>query len=368
MMPADATCGGRSSTPRRKILLVSHFPLEEITGVTVILSEIVRLWPNITSTTELAHLSLSDLPSRALSATRLDAHGMRPDALVGVNLHIEVEWERSLDLFSLCRAKEIAAYNYVHDYWPHHRSNVERLTAGLGVQLLASTKFISDLLRQAGFGSTIVPVGVRLPDDNLLPDPGKVSSGLVGAAGRLSPRKRFPDIVRGFCDARQEGQRLYLKLLPSLVFNPEEDAAQLLAVTDEISRGRAEGFVDIDRKAAQRHDYSRYSLYVCASSYEGFSMTPIEAAYCGCPPLMSEIPAHRRIAEALFGDHADEFMFQVGDTAALTRDLRDELTKGRRRLLLAQTQAQIRKSIATRWSLETTVRALAGLVETSPHD
>jgi len=36
--------------------------------------------------------------------------------------------------------------------------------------------------------------------------------------------------------------------------------------------------------------------------------------------------------------------------------------------LLAQTQAQIRKSIATSWSLGTTVKALAGLVETSPHD
>ena len=41
-------------------------------------------------------------------------------------------------------------------------------------------------------------------------------------------------------------------------------------------------------------------------SYEGFSMTPIEAAYTGCPPLMSEIPAHRAIAQTLFPGQAGD--------------------------------------------------------------
>jgi glycosyltransferase involved in cell wall biosynthesis len=190
----------------------------------------------------------------------------------------------------------------------------------------------------------------------------------VGSAGRLSPRKRFPDIVRGFCGARQGAQRLYLRLLPSLVFKPAEDAEQLGLVEEEIRLGGARGYVDIDRTVAGRHDYLRYSTYVCASSYEGFSMTPIEASYCGCPALMSEIPPHRTIAAALFGEQADDFLFPVGDTDALARLLRDELTTGRRRRLLAERQSHIRATITTKWSLAATTRALASLAEKSAHD
>ena len=58
-------------------------------------------------------------------------------------------------------------------------------------------------------------------------------------------------------------------------------------------------------------------------------MTPIEAAYSGCPPLMSDIPAHRTIAAALFGDGAHEFLFPVGDVAALGHLMRDEIQTGR---------------------------------------
>jgi glycosyltransferase involved in cell wall biosynthesis len=354
---------------RRKIILVSHFPLSEVTGVTVMITEILRLWPRVAAATDVAHLSYPELPSRTAVETLLTEGNDKTSTVVGINLHIDVEWNRSLELFELCRARGIAAYNYVFDYWPHHRDNVECLTGRYGVRLLALTDFVGDLLRRDGFAVATIPAGVALPDAGGAAGAraGANGSGPVGSAGRLSPRKRFPDIVRGFCAARQGQERLYLRLLPSLVFQTDEDAAQLRLVGEEIRQGNGEGFVDIDRTPVGRHDYSRYSTYVCASTYEGFSMSPIEASYYGCPALMSEIPPHRRIADTLFGGDAGDFLFPVGDTDALARLLRDELATGRRRKLIAERQAQIHSTITTNWSLETTAKALANLAEPPAH-
>ena len=367
MTSAATMTVGRPAAARRKVVLASHFPLTEVSGVTVILTEILHLWPSIAPAAEIAHFTLSDLLSGAAFEGGIGDFGQTSSVLIGINLHLEVQWQQSLELFKLCSLKGIPAYNYVHDYWAHHRDNVDELTTQHGVRLLASTDFVAGLLRRAGFDAVTVPLGVRLPDSASLRR-AEGGFGVVGAAGRLSPRKRFPDIVRGFCAARTAGERLYLRLLPSLVFDPADDAAQFSVIVDEVRRAAAEGVVEIDRTVAARNDYSRYSLYVCASSYEGFSMTPIEASYWGCPPLISDIPPHRRIADTLFGDRAEDYVFPVGDTEALARLLRDELTTGRRRKFLAGRQEQIRQTIAATWSLETTVGALARLAETPAHD
>ena len=76
---------------------------------------------------------------------------------------------------------------------------------------------------------------------------------------------------------------------------------------------------------------------------------------------MSDIPPHRKSAQALFGDRADDFLFPVGDPRALAHLMRDEIMTGRRKALLDAHLAEIRATIVARWSLQQTARALAGL-------
>jgi glycosyltransferase involved in cell wall biosynthesis len=341
-------------------LLVHQFSLSEITGVTVMMAAILRLWPRLVNNGSVAYASFCDLSSRAAIESALSR---KVTAVVGFNLHIEAQWELSKTLFALCATHGIPAYNYTFDYWPHHKTSVVYLARHCDVRLLASTSFVAGQMRNDGLVASVVPVGVPLPDRMLTSAVSHSSEAPVGSSGRLSPRKRFPDIVRAFTVAHGENQRLFLRLLPSLVFSPDDDRDQLSLVENEIRQGGVLGFVDIDRRAATEHDYSCYSTYICASAYEGFSMSPIEAAYYGCPALMSAIPPHRRIAEALFAGHAEDFLFEVGDIERLATLIREEWATGRRRRLLAEQQLSIRQQIERRWSLAQTVRGLAALGE-----
>lgn len=343
--------------------------MSSVTGVTVMMAELLRLIPSVDPETEAAYQSYEGLKTSADLAVSLAAR--HPDAacVVGVNTHIEVQWELSIELLEWCERRAIPAYIYVHDYWPHHRDRVRHVTGRYGVGLLASTPFIVDSLAEDGFVATLVTVGVPLADSAGASAASRAVPKLVASVGRLVPRKRFADIVRAFCHARLDRvARLYLKLVPSHVYGGDEDAEQLRLVQNEIERGcAAPESVRIDRTPTVPHDYSPYSVYVCASGYEGFSMTPIEAAFRGCPPVMSEIPPHRAIAGALFGDRAAEFLYPVGDHEALADLLRDEIATERRSTFLAAHLGKIRATIESRWSLHTTARLLARLCrETRP--
>jgi hypothetical protein len=87
-------------------------------------------------------------------------------------------------------------------------------------------------------------------------------------------------------------------------------------------------------------------------------MTPIEAIYCGCPALMSDIPAHREIAATLSPNDPAETLFAPGDVDALTNLLRDEALTGRRRAGLHAQLDEMRNLIETRWSLPGTAQSL----------
>ncbi len=347
----------------RKLLLVHHFPLPRVSGVTVMVSDLLQLIPAVDSGTCAAYQSFEGLRTPADLTESLDSRYPDAGCVVGVNLHIEVQWELSLALFEWCERRGVPAYVYVHDYWPHHRENLRLLAGRCGARLLAATPFILETLGQDAFEATLVMVGVPLGDDlpagrALWPSP---FPRLVASGGRLVPRKRFPDIVRAFCQARLDGAaRLYLRLLPSLVYPPDEDDEQFRRLEAEVRAG-CEGCIHLHRVMMGPLDYDAYSAYVCASGYEGFSMTPIEAARRACPPIMSDIPAHRAIAGALFGDSAAEFLYPMGDHRALAELLRDEIATGWRRTFLAGRLQEMRATIESRWSLRTTARMLAFL-------
>lgn len=345
-----------------KLLLVHHFSLSHITGVTVMIAEILRLFPSIGAGSA-SYLSFSGTPddfTGKLNETHSDA-----TAVIGINLHIEVQWEFSVALLKWCQARGIPVWVYVHDYWPHHFDNIAAIVE-MGGKLLASTVFLKESLAADGYAAELVTVGVPLPEESSsVQATARHTTPLIFASsGRLTPRKRFYDIVRAFREAAFEDRAtLYLRLLPSQVFDGTEDARQMHLIKKEIPEGYEEtGRVCLDRvPSACAFDYRPYFAYVCSSSYEGFSMSPIEALYSGCPPLMSDIPAHRAIINKLLPDHAEEFLYPLGNTAALTRLMVNEAQTEERRNLIASHQALLRKIIETEWSLAKTARALAGL-------
>ena len=346
---------------RPKLLLVNHFALATICGTTVMFDEILRIAPRAAPQAAFAYASYEPHASADAFIAMLEANHADAACVVAVNPQIEVMWTFSEALFAWCRARGIPAYVYAHDYWPHHKDALAALIGRLGARLIASTPFVADAMRQEGFDPGVVQVGVPLPDawPAVRPSPAPKT---IASAGRMVPRKRQGDIVRAFAASGLDGSaRLYLRVLPSQVFGSGADDALWRGLEDEIARANLSG-VTLDPRAGDLPDYADYAAYVCSSSYEGFSMTVIEAAFHGCPPLMSDIPPHQRSAQALFGGQAADFLYPVGDHLALASLMRDEIVTGRRKALVDARIDAIRQVIASRWSLQATAQALARLV------
>lgn len=339
-----------------KTLLVHQFPLTEVTGVTVMIREILRLCHTVKSQSA-AYLSFPATWEHMLPS--LESHGPEIARVIGFNLHIEVGWELSCKLFDWCATHRIPAWVYVHDYWPHHRTSIAELERRQA-RIIASTSFVKDSLAADGFVAEVVPVGVPLrpvPGDR--PNPQMA----FASVGRLAPRKRFPDIARAFGQAKLGPEvGLYLRLFPSQVFDRGADDEQMRLIQSEIeSAGGQAGRMRLETSPTDEpFEHWPFLAYVCASAYEGFSMAPLEASHQGCPPLMSDIPAHQALATALF-ENPSEFLYPVGDTRALADLMRDEFETQRRRAYLVRNKDRIQAIIDERWNLLGTIRAIGRL-------
>lgn len=347
----------------KRVLFVHHLRLDAISGVNVVLRDLLRSLPRIDRSIMPEHLSLASYPERETLLAAVDRHYPSISAVIGVNLHIEQGWDLALALAAHLQRREVPVYNYTHDYWPHHYAAVRQLMADHQVRLLASSRYIQILLADDGFAAELVPVGIALDNLALAASPAPAGRPLIGAVGRLVPRKRFRDIVAAFVDAGLDDVAgLYLRLLPSHVFSTGDDQRELQQLQQAVAAGPCAAAITLDHQTEPQHNYGRYTIYVCASDYEGFSITPIEAAYAGCPPIMSDIPAHRQLAGIIFGDQQGAFLYPLGDYRALGRMLRDEISSGRRRAYLAADQRRIRTLIERELSTALTARAIARLV------
>ena len=347
---------------RVKLLFVHQFSLPSISGVTVMISELLRLMPTVDPPTRAGHQGYEGLrePADLLASLRLN----HPDAtcVVGVNLHIEVGWDHTLALARWCETNRIPFYLHAHDYWPHHRQGVAILTDRFRARLLATTPSIADALASDGFTSAMLPVGVSIPDNQASPVATWPESKprTVASVGRLVPRKRFPDVVRAFCLADLGPlASLYLRVPPSLVYSREQDAERLREIHREALSCQPARSILVDPQPRLGIRYGQWFVYVSASEYEGLSMTPIESVTQGCPPLVSDIAPHRAIIGMLFPRNPGDFMFPPGDHKALARLLRDEFRTERRRAELAAHWEEIQETATRAWSLRATARAFA---------
>ena len=346
---------------QKKLLLVHHFPLSSVTGVTVMAAEMLALVPALSDDIDVHYEHYDGVDEPEALARRLDKRHADATCVVGINLHIEVGWDKSLALAGWCAGRGIPLFNNVQDYWPHHYESLRELADRQGARLLASSDFVAGQLRDNGFAADRLQMGAQLPK----PGPTATSTRpIIAAVGRIVRRKRFPDVVRAFRLAGLDRTAsLRLTLVPSQVFQSAQDDEQMNLVRAEMA---APGF---DAEAVQLvagpvvpPSYGDLAAYVCASDYEGFSMTPYEAAYCGCPPIVSDIPPHRHMAENLFAENAKDFIYPVGDCRALADILTDEVATGRRRHHLHARLDLVRHTVEDGFSVKVTARALADLV------
>ncbi|MGL4561354.1 MAG: glycosyltransferase family 4 protein [Brevinema sp.] len=141
----------------------------------------------------------------------------------------------------------------------------------------------------------------------------------------IEPRKNISSLINGFLESRPEDTKLFLIGEKGSVFAHEHENK----LDDRV---RFLGRCDDDELISHYHQ----ALFFCnVSFYEGFGLPSLEAMSCGCPVLLSDIPAHREVCAdaALYCDPYD-----IGDIAhnikllSQDHDLRKELTeKGKQR-------------------------------------
>lgn len=348
-----------------KILFVHHFPLHSVTGVTVmvkeLLSQIPKLAPNIQ--VGYRHFHEADCPDSM--GQLLEEKDRDACCVIGINLQIEVKWEWSLMLAKWCQRHAIPLYNNVQDYWPQHESSMKHLSEQFNVRLISASHLITDQLARDNFTSEFLPMGVQLlqgDPPSLLPSPRKITS-----IGRITRRKLFPDIVKAFRLANLKDQaELHLTLIQSQVFSSNQDEEQLNLVQAELDIAKKAGCKIFVRTTPDvPPDFTPFAAYVRTSDYEGFSMPPYEAAYSGCPPIVSDIPPHRHMAESLFEEHAEDFLFPVSKPEILATCLKDEIETGKRRRYLLDNFEKIRKTIEEGYSLRNTAQKFIELCQRS---
>ncbi len=147
---------------------------------------------------------------------------------------------------------------------------------------------------------------------------GPIAAGdfLLYASG-INPHKSVETLI----DARAELAAAGRRCPPLVIVGPlEEDTAHsaAVAVRARIERRRSResvllpGFVDDETLASL---YSTATATVVTSRNEGFGLPAVEAAACGSPVVLSDIPAHRET----LGDAA--WYFPPGNAAALADHL-----------------------------------------------
>lgn len=343
--------------PGDHLLLVHQFGLPTISGLTVTLDELRRQIPLVEAGVTVTSLTYEDRDPASLDAFLDREHG-DVTAVIGLNLHIEPGWELTLVLARWCRRRDIPLVVYMHDYWPHHKVNVANLIEELGAHLVAITPAIAEDLRFDGFAARLLPAGVVVPSEPSY-RPRSPRPGTVGAVGRLVPRKRLPDLVSGYCRASRPGETtLEMRVPPSLVYSPGQDEVRLAEIREVAQRCPDADSITIDRRPRLGVHYGMWSVYTSASEYEGLSMTPLEALLHGCPVVLSDIPPHRTIVDAVFPERTFECLFPVGDDTALGDLLSHELRTATRRRDLEARHQEVHELISERWSLANTARQL----------
>jgi glycosyltransferase involved in cell wall biosynthesis len=136
---------------------------------------------------------------------------------------------------------------------------------------------------------------------------------LIGAVGRLVPRKGFDVLLQAFAEARLANARLVI------VGDGSERRMLERSAGDNV---RFEGF-----RRDVKDLYQAFDLFVCPSRYEPFGRVIAEALDSGVPVIAAESAGPRDIAR-----HYPVELVPPDDTAALAAAMRRHQAAGRQRI------------------------------------
>ncbi len=154
-------------------------------------------------------------------------------------------------------------------------------------------------------------------------------------AGGVSPHKNVPRLLEAYAALWEERDAPPLVIVGDLTDDPFLSAAgEVRARIAELGLGEAvvlPGFVSDETLACL---YSSASAVVLPSLIEGFGLPAVEAAACGAPVLLSDLPSHR----ASLGDGA--LYFDPEDPGAIATAIAWALDEPDRTLALARHGAE----------------------------
>lgn len=149
-----------------------------------------------------------------------------------------------------------------------------------------------------------------------VPDPEEAArlrpGGPILFVGRLAPEKRVATLVRAYARLPREDAAD----LPRLEI---VGGGNLAAVEEEAGALLATGAVVLHGRRRPEPFLSAARCFVNPSHSEGMPNSVLEACAFGAPPILSDIPVHRRIAAAT---GMEDFLFPAGDDEALAAAIR----------------------------------------------
>lgn len=162
--------------------------------------------------------------------------------------------------------------------WLYRGTPVVTLSESVRAQLLRRFRFSPELVH-------VVPPGI---DDRFQPNPAgtEAPEPLLVAVGRLTASKQFDRLIRIVARLRQ---RCPAKLVVVGSGTEQDRLLRLVSELDATNWCELAGRVGDD---SLRGLYQQAWALVSASASEGWGMTITEAAACGTPSVVSDIPGH----------------------------------------------------------------------------
>ncbi len=239
--------------------------------------------------------------------------------------------------------------------WRHIAPLVGRVYAGADAIVCVSDGVADDLARTAGlprarirtvYNPIVTPalaaLAAELPAHPRLTQPD--GPPVVVGAGRLTPQKNFPLLLRAFARLRAD------RPARLLILGEGRERPRLEALVQELGLG-----MDVALAGYTRNPYAafaRAALFVLSSDLEGLPAVLIEALACGCPVVSTDCPSGP--AEILERGRYGELV-PTGDEAALAAAMA--------RALDQPPAAEMLRRRGADFSLERSARQYLDLVE-----
>ena len=214
------------------------------------------------------------------------------------------------------RGRSVVALHSVNEVWPgthpwwyrHTYSRLYRASARRATRVIVVSQSIaSDIQGYYGIPDEkidVVPNGVDdifrpLDDQDAVHAAQRTWIGddrpYILFVGKLSQRRNIPVLLEAFARAKQAERLPHVLLLfgPNHLDLPLEQLTRELGIADSVLQtdGR------LSRHAELVPVYNGADLFVSASSYEGFSLTMVEAMACGTPVVAVDRAAQREIVD-----------------------------------------------------------------------